>query len=802
MRTLWQDLRHSARMLMKKPGFTLIVILTLALGVGANTAIFSVVNAVLLRPLPYQNPDRLVRLWESNTKRGLPEGAASAPNFEDWRKRNQVFEQLAAQETTTYNLTGGGEPERVAAANVTANLFPTLGVSPALGRNFLPEEEQGGGGQVALLSYGLWQRRFGADPKLIGRSIQLNGAAYTVVGVMPDGFQFPQGIALWTPLVLDPAVFPWRADRSNHNLSVIGRLKPGVSLAEAQAAMDTLTRQLEQEYPASNAGWGARLRTFYDWLLPEELRRAFWVLLGAVGFMLLIVCANVANLLLARATSRRREVAIRSALGASRARLMRQFFTESMLLALLGGVAGLLFAWWGMDLLVTSLPQNVPRLNDVRLDSRVLGFTLSISMLASVIFGLAPALQASRANLSASFKEGGGATGGARRRMRHALVVVEIALAVTLLIGAGLLAQSFVRLGRVAFGFDSENLLAMQTALPVAQYREKNQQAAFYRQALERIRVLPGVVGASAVIWPALGGGNWAMEVTIEGRPEAKSAALSASARAVMPNFFGTMRIPILRGRDFTEQDDENSTSIIISDAMARRFWPNEDPIGKRFRPGVFNSWMTVVGVVGDVRDIRPDQEPAPAFYFSAPYLDFRAVTILVRGAGNPESLTASVRAEIAAMDRNLPVYNIRTMSAILSRATDQPRFQATLLGLFALVALILATMGVYGVMSYAVTQRAPEIGVRMALGAQRRDVLKLILGGGMAVALSGVTIGLLASIALTRLLKSLLFGVSATDPLTFGLIALLLILAALLACWIPARRATKVDPIIALRYE
>jgi putative ABC transport system permease protein len=608
---------------------------------------------------------------------------------------------------------------------------------------------------------------------------------------------------LWVPLISDPAVYPWRADRSNRNFAVIGRLKPGVSLAEAQGAMDAIAHNLEQQYPASNAAWGIRLQSFYEWLIPEELRKGLWVLLGAVGFVLLITCCNVANLFLARATRRRREVAIRTALGASRGRVVRQLLTESCMLAFLGGIAGLLLALWGMDLLVSRLPVNIPRLNEVEIERHVLGFTLVISLLTSVIFGLVPALHLSRVNLSEAFKEAARSlSGGAGHRARRLLVISQIALALVLLIGAGLMAQSFVRLSHVRLGFEPDRVLTLQIALPISQYREKTQQAAFYAQALERIRALPGVLGSGAVVGvPLIRGMNWSFPVTVEGRTMSPEEALPADARAVTPQYFATMGIPILQGRDFTERDGSESTNIIISDAMARRLWPNEDALEKRIRPGTNNPWMTIVGVAGDVRN-NLDQEPRPTIYFSAAQLGSNAMTVVLRTVGNPEGMSAAVRNEIKTLDSKLPIYNIRTMSSIYDEATGQPRFQAALLGLFAVVALVLAAVGIYGVMSYLVTEREREIGIRMALGAEAGDVLKLVVGQGMKLAIVGVLIGLGGALALTRLMQTLLFGVNPTDPPTFIAITLLLTAVALLACWLPARRATTLDPMIALRYE
>ena len=807
---LFQDLRFGLRMLRKHPGFTSIAVMTLALGIGANTAIFSVVNAVLLRALPYPEPGRLVRFWESNPGHGWPEFAASAPNFADWRKQQSVCEQLAAYEFNTFNFTGSGEPERVATVSVTANLFSALGVLPAHGRNFLPEEEQSGRNHVAILSDGLWQRRFGADPSLIGRQIQLSGENYTVVGVMPPRFQLTQGTELWVPLTLDPAVQPGRADRSSHNLSVIGRLKPGVSLAQAQASMDTIARQLEQQYPKSNTGWGVRMSTFYDWIVPEQIRRSMLVLFAAVGFVLLISCANVANLLLARASARQLEMAIRAAMGASRWRVMRQLLTESVLLSTLGGLVGSLLAFWCTDLIKASTALNIPRLNETRLDVKVLGFTFLIALLTGLIFGLAPAWQASRLALNETLKEGGrSGSGGKRQRLRGALVIAEVALALVLLVGAGLMIRSFTHLKNVSLGFAPNHVLTMQLALPTAKYGQGAPRVNFFDQLLQRLRAVPGVIDASAVTaLPLAGGGTWVEEVTLEGRDAAPGGTpLPADVSAVMPHYFHTIGIPLLAGRDFTEQDrgaywlGEVPLTLIVNETFARRYWPNENPIGKRFSPGN-GPFGTVIGVVGDVRSLSLEREARPAFYFSYGHFGLPALTIVVRTSALPEAMTAALRAQVYALDHDLPVYNIRPMEQIVSNAAGQPRFQTMLLGLFSAVALLLAAIGIYGVMAYTVTQRTHEIGVRMALGAQTRDVLQHVLGQGMKFVLMGATLGLAGAFVAARALKSMLFGVSPADPLTFAAVTVFLALIAFAACWIPARRATKIDPMIALRSE
>jgi len=802
LETLFHDLRFGARMLFRNPGFTLIAVVTLALGIGANTAIFSVVNAVLLRPLPYPEPGRLVRFWETNPGRGWLEFAASAPNFAHWRKQQSVCEQLAAYEFNTFNFTGSGEPERVAALRVTANLFSVLGVAPAHGRDFLSEEEQSGRNHVAILSNGLWRRRFGADPNLIGRQIQLSGESYTVVGVMPPHFQLTEGTELWTPLTL-------RTNSSGHNLSVIGRLKPGVSLAQAQASMGAIARQLEQQYPELNTGWGVRMSAFYDWIVPEQIRRSMLTLFTAVGFVLLISCTNVANLLLARASARRMEMAIRASMGASRWRVTRQLLTESLLLSTLGGLVGLLLAFWCTGLIKANTALNIPRLNETRLDVKALGFTFLIALGAGLIFGLAPAWQASKLALNETLKEGGlSGGGGKRQRLRGALVIAEVALALTLLVGAGLMIRSLMRLQNVPLGFAPNHVLTMQLALPTAKYGQGAPRVNFFNQLLQRLRATPGVIDASAIYNLPLAGGDWAEEVTLEGRDAAPSGTpLPAEVNAVTPRYFQTMGIPLLAGRDFTEQDrgafwlGESPWTLIVNETFARRYWPNENPIGKRFRFGD-NVFGTVIGVVGDVRSQSLEREARPAFYVSHGHFSWPTLTIVVRASAPPESMTAALRAQVYALDHDLPVYNIRPMEQIVSNAAGQPRFQTLLLGLFGAAALSLAAIGIYGVMAYTVTQRTHEIGVRMALGARTRDVLRHVLGQGMKLVLMGATLGLAGAFVAARALKSMLFVVSPADPLTFAAVTVFLALVAFAACWIPARRATKVDPLVALRHN
>jgi putative ABC transport system permease protein len=807
-----QDARYAVRTLTRSPAFSLVALLALALGIGGNTAIFSVVNAVLLRPLPYAEPERLVRFWESNPGRGWPEFAASAPNFADWRKQQSVCEQLAAYEFSTLNLTGSGEPERVAALSVTANFFSVLGVLPAHGRTFPPEEEQSGRNRVAIVSDGLWRRRFGADPNLIGREIQLTGETYRVVGVMPPGFQLTQGTELWVPLDLDPAAQPGRANRSSHNLSVIGRLKPGVSLSQAQASMDTIARQLEQQYPESNTGWGVRMATFYDWIVPEHIRRSTLVLFAAVGFVLLISCANVANLLLARASARQVEMAIRAAMGASRWRVVRLVLTESLLLSMFGGYVGSLLAFWCTNLIKASTALNIPRLNETRLDVQVLGFTVFIALLTGLIFGLGPAWQASKIAPGETLKAGGrSGSGGTRQRLLGALVVAEVTLALVLLAGAGLMIRSFMYLQNVPLGLAPSHVTTMRLTLPTTTYGQGAPRVNFFDQLLQRLRAVPDVMDASAITaLPLAGGGLWVEEVTLEGRDASLGGTpLPADVNAVMPHYFQTMGIPLLAGRDFTEQDrgafwlGGAPLTMVVNETFARRYWPNEDPIGKRFCIGDNrNPFGTVIGMVGDVRSRSLDQEPRPAFYVSYGHYSLPALTVVVRTSAPPEAMPAMLRAQVHALDHDLPVYNLSPMEQIVSNAAGQPRFQTLLLGLSSAVALLLAAIGIYGVMAYSVTQRTHEIGVRMALGARTRDMLQHVVGQGMKLVFIGATLGLAGAVVAARALESMLFGVSPGDPLTFTAATVLLALVGFAACWIPTRRATKVDPLVALRHN
>jgi len=802
MQTLWQDLRYGARMLLRNPGFTLIAVLTLALGIGANSAVFSVVNSILLRPLPYRDSDRLVTIGHSYSKLNMI-GPVSAPAFFDYRDQSAVFESAALFSGTNRNLTGQGEPERLSGQRVSASYFPTLGVQAILGRTFSPEEDQQGHHRVVALSYGLWQRRFGSDPAVLGRTLTLDGESYTVVGVMPASLYGETEI--WVPVALTPEE---AALRQWNHLSMVARLKPGVSLQQAQTAMNTLADRLRQQYPQiySGGSWGIAVKSLFEESV-GEIRRALLVLLVAVSFVLLIACANLTNLLLARSATRRKEVAIRAALGAGRLRLVRQLLTESLLLALLGGGFGLLLSLFGVDLLVALNHGNIPRWQEIGVDGRVLTFTLAVSLMTSALFGLAPALQSSKIELTAALKEGGRSSVSGFRSfgLRNLLVVSEVALALVLLVGAGLLLRSFARLLEVNLGFQPQNLLTMQVSLPTSKYGTPEQRRAFYEQALGQIRALPGVVSAGAVSNLPLSGAMTSSGFTIEGHQTMQRELYPADPRSASSEYLQTMSIPLLRGRYFTERDRAGAPEVVIIDeVLARRYFPNEDPLGKRLAvegPG----WREIVGIVGQIKYKGLDVDYQGQLYFphaQDPWRGMYRMNLVVRTTAEPMSLVSAVRGAIQRVDKDQPVYRVMAMEQLVADSVAQRRFSMFLLGLFAALALLLAAVGLYGVLAYSVTERTHEIGVRMALGAQRRDVLKLVVGHGLMLALTGVAIGLVASFVLTRLMKNLLFGVRATDPLTFATIALLLTVVALVACYLPARRATKVDPLVALRCE
>jgi putative ABC transport system permease protein len=787
-------------------------LLTLALGIGANTAIFSVVEAVLLRALPYRNADRVVLLWENNRLRNRPHNVVNPGNFLDWRDQSKSFDEMAAFIDQRYNFTGVGEPEEVPAQSATPNLFGLLGVEAALGRTFTPEDVKSGREDVVVISHGLWQRRFGGAPDVIGRSINLDGTSATVIGVMPPDFKWfikenslsGKPAELWTPMTLAEQQ---RATRRGRYLSAVARLAPGVSLQQAQSEMNTIGARLEGQYANLNTGWGVTLVPVRD-QLAGEIKPALLVLLGAVGFVLLIACVNVANLLLARAAGRYKELAVRAALGAGRRRIVRQLLTESLLLAILGGALGLLLARWCLDLLVALSPPNLIGAGQVTVNLPVLLFTLAVSLVTGIIFGLVPALEASRLNLSESLKESSrGNVGGTRgRRVRDALVIAEIGLALVLLVGAGLMVRSFMRLQAVNPGFDAKNLLTMRVMLPSTKYPDAGRQVQFFRQAVERISTLPGVRSASAVSALPFADLGAATSFTIVGRPAPAAGDKPVTdVRVADENYFRTMNIPIVSGRTFTESEaTEDRKVAVVNEAMVRKYFPGENPIGKRIivnmaaEPGP----TEIIGVVGDARYDKLEGDLRPMVYWTPPQLPYSSMTLVIRAANNPEGLAAAAAREIQGIDKDQPISDVRTMESWIAESVARARFGTLLLSAFAAAALILAAVGIYGVISYSVSRRRNEIGIRLALGAQARDVLQLVLRQGMTLVFAGMGLGLLGALALTRVLSSLLYGVSATDPTTFAAIALLLAGVSLVACYIPARRATRVDPNDALRYE
>ncbi|HEY3040206.1 MAG TPA: ABC transporter permease [Pyrinomonadaceae bacterium] len=813
MEMFWQDIRYGIRMLFKAPSFSIVATIALALGIGANTAIFSVVNAVLLRPLPFSNSEQLMNVWETDPTRGYQRGTASYPNFVDWREQSHVFEHMASYHTNDFIMTGRGESTRLQGAVVNADLLPLLGVAPAIGRGFLPDEDKPGErGRVVLLSQQLFQKRFNSDPNVVNQSMVLDGKTYTIVGVMPSAFQFPiqnEPVELWTTVAVDrEGKEPITEERGAHYMNVIARLKPGVSKEQAQAEMTAISARLEQQYPDKNLHKSTKVEPTLEALV-GDIRPALLILLGAVGCVLLIACANVANLLLARAMVRHKEMAIRSALGASRMRVVRQLLTESVLLSLAGGTLGLFLAVWWSDLLVALGKQNIPRALQVGLDWRVLGFTLLVSLLTGVIFGLVPAIHSSKTELTESLKEGarGSGEGARRNRIRGVLVVSELAIAVVLLVGAGLLIQSLWRLRNVSPGFESQNLLTFVVGIPDVKYPTEKQDQ-FYRDLVARIQSLPGVRSAGAVIPLPLSGDLFRISFETEGRPMAKGDLPSADFFVVSDDYFKTLGVPILKGRIFNQRDGAAAPGVIVVNrSFADKFFPNEDPIGKRIKPGISTTekkadWREIVGVVGDVRNRNLSSELRPGYFVPQAQVPFNQMTILVRTTNDPHTLVTAVQNEVHSMDGELPVFNVKTMDEHISATVAAPRFNTTLLVIFASVALILTIVGLYGVMSYAVAQRTNEIGIRMALGAQTRDVLRLIVSQGFKLILLGLAIGLVGAFALMRVIASLLFGVTAKDPLTFAAVATLLAFVALLACYIPARRATRLDPLRALRYE
>jgi putative ABC transport system permease protein len=817
MEELLHHLRVAARSLRRHPSFTLIATLTLALGIGANTAIFSVLNGVLLRPLPYAQPDRLVKVW--NHWEGSPEADLSPLELFDYKERVGAFSHLGAYATGPTNLTGGDNPERLQAGYLTAGVLPALGVAPLHGRGFTAAEDVPGGEPVVVLGHGLWTRRFGADPSLIGQPILLNGAERVVIGVMPPDFRLPEEIRgeeeadLYMPLGMDRTTVP---NRGSHFLTAIARLRPGVTVEQAAAAMAAVGAQLVAEFPddyPADMRFGATVEPLAEYVV-GDVRPVLLILLGAVGLVLLIASVNVASLTLIRADARRREMAVRTALGAGRGRLVRQLLAESGILALIGGTGGVLLAVWATEALVRVSPAGLPRSDAIGVDARVLAFAAGASLLAALLFGLVPALQASRPAPARVLRESSHAStaGAGRQRFRSLLVAVEVALAVVLLVGAGLLVRSFIALQQVDPGFRTEGILTLRLSLPSADYPAE-QVPEFYRQLLARVSALPGVTAAGAVTNLPLTSDLGDLGFQIEGRPVAEGdASPRADWQAVTPGYFQAMGMQVLRGRGIAPTDDESAPgAIVINESLAERYWAGEDPIGKRFElgGGAGPGWVTIVGIVRDLRHASLTEAPAPEMYI--PHAQFRswnggsparAMTVAVANGANPAALVPAIRQELRRLDPNLPVADVQTMRQVRAESVAEPRFVMLLLGLFSMVALALAAIGVFGMLAYLVTQRTRELGIRIALGASAGEVSRMVVRRGVAISLAGVGAGLLGALATTRLLSGLLFGISATDAATFVAIPLLLLAVALVASYLPARRATRVDPMVALRAD
>ncbi|MDQ6831708.1 MAG: ABC transporter permease [Gemmatimonadota bacterium] len=801
------DLKYALRMLRHAPGFTIMAVLCIALGVGVTTTIFSAVNGILIRPLPYPHPEQLVSVYARYAAHGEHGVNISFPDYLSWRDENRSFSRLGMWTWNTLTLSGEGEPERVEAAQVTANLFPLLGVQPLLGRNFAAEEDRPGQGKVLLLGYGLWQRRFAGDRSIVGRPVSVDGVVYTVVGVMPQGFTFPERGQAWTLFAIDAA----KEGRGNRYFAgAIGRLKPGVTLAKAQSDLATISSRLQRAYSQDNFGWDAEALTLRDDLV-GDLRKPLLLFLGAVGFVLLIACANVANLMLARAASRQREIAIRVAVGAGRGRLVRQILTESMVLAAIGGGVGVLVASFGVDLLKLGFPGDIPGyIAALEIDRTVLAFTLLLSAVTGIVFGLAPALRASRVELSGSLKEGtrGGGDSLGRNRMRGALVVTEVALSLVLMIGASLLIRSYRALETTKIGFDAKGILSLRVSLPPTKYASSQTRVAFFDALTERVRALPGVESVGAAQGIPFSGWNIQADFTIEGRPAPKQGEEFVSHyQTITPDYFKTIGVPLLRGRGIQNTDRDTSVHVgVINESFAKRAFPGQDPIGKRVHfggPSSRDPWITIVGIARDYRHYRLPQPMGPAIFASYFTDASRTQTLAIRTSlADPLSLTTAVRASIHDVDENVPAYQVQTFEQVLSRSLWRQRLQGQVLGVFAVMALLLATVGIYGVISYTVAQRTRELGLRMALGASRGHVLALVVGQGTRLALIGVAIGIAGALALSRVVSGLLYGVQPTDLVTFIGVPIVLAGVAVLASYVPALRATKLDPVVALRND
>jgi len=809
--TFLQDARYAFRMLRKNPGFTAVAVLTLALGIGANTAIFSVVYAVLLKPLPYANPNQLVSAFQANTQEGVPETGTSYPNFEEWRAQNHVFSELATIDFHQLTLTGLGDPSEVNTCVVTPEHFAVLDVKPLQGRIFFPEDGKRGAPPVVIVSENLWRGTLGADPKILGSSIILDKRPFTVIGIMPASFRSPfinSKPEVWIPLVQDPLFGSWMARRGGHWLAVFGRLKPGVSIAQAQAEMDAISERLASEFPAENKGWTVRLVPMQKEIV-GDVRTALLVLLGAVGLVLLIACANIANLLLTRATSRSKEIAVRTALGAGRSRIIRQLLSETAVLGLLGGVIGIALAYWGVRALSSLLPDNLPRVNAIRVDNFVLIFALVLSAIASAVFGLVPALFASKLDIQSSLREGSGRSGesGNRRRARSFLAAAEIALAMVLLVAAGLLLRSFSKLTSVSPGFEPQHIVKAEVSLPQFQYSKPQQWTAFSDELLAHIQAQPGLQNSAIAIPVPIVDGFINLGFEIEGAPPKSSTeSRTADYASVSPEYFHVMGIPLLSGRLFNQQDIATAPPVtLISKTMAQRYFPNQDPIGKRLsfgfppNPGIPRE---IVGIVGDVRDTSLGDAPGPMMYVPYAQAPFWGADLVVKSTLGTSAVTVAIRQEVQKIDKDLPVTDVGKLPDLLDASVSQQRFRTLLLGLFAAMALILAATGIFGVISYSVSCRTNEIGIRVALGASRAAILRMILRETLLLTFAGLLVGIPCALVASHLIGHMLFGVSANDPVTLAAVASTLTAVATLAGFIPARRAMLVDPMVALRHE
>jgi predicted permease len=819
METLWQDLCYGARTLSKNPGFMAVAVLSLAIGIGANSAIFSVVNALLLRPLPYKDADRLVILWSRSPGLNVPQDWFSPGQYLDIKTQNQVFDEISISIGGSLNLTGRGTPEHVDVARVSSSLFPLLSANPMHGRVFLPEEDEPGKPLTVVLSYGFWQRFFGSDPDVIGRTLTLNGNNFTVVGVMPAEFSLNKEIMpavngiqnadLLLPLPMNEGA---RTNRGNEDFNIFARLKPGITVAQAQAEMDIIADRMKREFPGNYPPDGGLTISVVPLLeqVVGDIHLALSVLFGAVGFVLLIACANVANLLLSRAAVRQKEIAIRAAVGASQRRILQQLLTESVLLSLAGGVVGLVIALLVVRALRVLGPESIPRLTEVGVDGRVMAFTCLIALLTGIIFGLAPALQATRVDLNKVLKQGARGSGGGgsdrgHHRLRKLLVISEVALSLVLLIGAGLLVRSYQRILNAHPGFDSHNVLSLRLSLPAAKYSTPDSILTFYRQAGERLKSLPEVDSVGTTYSLPMSSVALAWEpISIEGYA-AKSAqeSIISNVRIVNPEYFRVMGIPLLKGRYFDEHDRKDAPqAVIVDEALAERFWPNEDPLGKRLKRGGSDAWWTVVGVISDAKEYSSEKEPPIAVYYPFEQVIARNMFLVIRTTSDPALMTGAITKGIQELDPEMPVFDVNTMDNRLYDAMARRRFSTFLLGVFAVIALILAAIGIYGVMAYSVYQRTNEIGIRMALGARPGNILQLVIRQALVLVTSGIAIGLVGAFALTRVMSSLLYGISATDRFTFVIPPLLLGSIALLASYVPARRAAKVNPMVALRHD